>query len=75
MLPLAGDNFSPHGHSVASCTRITDDVHAVLCSRQEDIYAVRGPEKSALVIVVASNKTDDGDFSLLALKVVDCGDP
>jgi hypothetical protein len=68
------DNFSPHGHSVTSRTGITDDIHAVLSSGQEDVDTVRSFEEPAFVILVTSDKADDGNLGLFSLEIIDCGD-
>jgi hypothetical protein len=56
------------------CIRISDDIHSVLGPTEEDIYAVRGLEKTNLLCLVASHQRYDNDLGFFSLEVVDCCD-
>ena len=49
-----------------------EETYSVFCSREQDVYAARRPQESALVLIVAPNQTDNYHKRLFALEVVNC---
>jgi hypothetical protein len=59
----------PHGHVLVRF-RVANEVHSVLCSTEQHVDAVLGPEEANLAFVVAADQGDDNDLGLLALEIV-----
>lgn len=64
-------DIRPHFHLAASRLRVSNDDHAVFCTTERHVNAVRGSQKTTLVLGIASNKTKQYDLSFFSLEVVD----
>jgi len=58
-------HLPPHGDMRRSIT-VADDVHSVLCSRQQDVDSIRSSQESTFALLVAPYQRDDDNFGFLA---------
>jgi hypothetical protein len=66
-----GSDIRPHFYLSASCLRVPNDDHPMLCTTERHVDAVRGSQKTTFVLVIASYKTKQYYLSFFSLEVVD----
>jgi hypothetical protein len=63
------NDFLPHWNIIVS-VRVSNNVHAMFCTGQQNINAVGSAEKSTLPLQVTPHERDDDDFCFLTLEVI-----
>jgi hypothetical protein len=59
----------PHGDALGR-VGISYDIHPMLCSRKQDVDPIGCLEKARIVLLVTTDKRNNDNLSLFALKVV-----
>jgi hypothetical protein len=66
------DDLLPHRH-IGVRVSVADEVHSMLSSTQQNVDAICSLEKPNLPLSIAPNQSDDNNFSLLTLEIVNSG--